>query len=253
MSRNIAIAFGILISLLLAVILAVQLVAPALSVRSAPVAGEGFVTAATTTQMRSITVVGEGKASAQPDVVRAQVGVEVIAPTIQEAMKQSNTRMTAVLAKLQELGVAEKDIQTSSYNINPERSYEQGTGEVTGYRISNMVQVTIRQLEQVGAILDQVVAAGVNSVYGVSFTLDDPSPLEVEARAKAMADAEAKAQDLAKLGGVSLGKVIAISEVVGGAPVPVARVAMEMGGGGGPIAPGELEITVQIQVTYEIQ
>jgi uncharacterized protein YggE len=253
MSRNIAIAFGILISLLLAVILAVRWVVPMSSVRSAPVVGESFVAAATTTQARSITVVGQGKASAQPDVVRAQVGVEVIAPTVQEAMRESNSRMTAVLAKLQELGVAEKDIQTSNYSISPERSYERGPGEVTGYRVSNMVQVTIRQLDQVGAILDRVVAAGANNIYGVSFTLDDPRPLEGEARAKAMADAEAKAQELAKLGGVSLGRVIAISEVVGGTSVPVARAALEMGGGGGPIAAGELEITVQIQVTYEIQ
>jgi hypothetical protein len=250
MSRNIAITFGILISLLLVGILALQMGVPSPGARSVPSAGERFMAATTAMQTGGITVVGEGKA--QPDIVRTQIGVEVIAPTIQEAMKESNTRMTAVLARLQELDVAEKDVQTSSYSINPQRDYEKGAGEVTGYQVSTMVQVTIRQLDRVGLLLDQTVAAGANSVYGVSFTISDPNPLEEEARAAAMADAEAKAQALAHLGGVGLGRVIAISEVVGGAPLPMAR-ASELGGGGGPIAPGELELIAQIQVTYEIQ
>ena len=241
-------AIGVLICVLLAAILAIQLVgcAPAHS------------QATSASSERSITVVGEGKVSAKPDVAQAQIGVEVFAPTVQEATRENNERMGAVMAKLKELGIAEKDIQTSSYSIYSERRYPEAPlsegepeEEIT-YRVSNMVQVTIRQLDQVGEIIDEAVAAGANSVYGVSFAIDDPSELQGEARTLAIANAKTRAEELAQLAGVKLGPVMVVSEVIG---APGFR-----GYGGGelampmapPISSGELELTLQVQVTYAI-
>ena len=211
---------------------------------------------------RSITVVGEGKASVSPDVAEANVGVEVLAPTVKEAAAEAKERMTAIMATLQKAGIAEKDIQTSSYSIYFERysemmaAVEEKPSEIEGnYRVSNMVQVKIRDLDKIGTVLDEVVEAGANNVYGVSFTVDDPSEVRSEARSKAIADARAKAQELADLNGVSLGEILQISEVIGGLFSTggiAAPVAMEYRGGGGPISPGELEFSVQIQVTYAI-
>jgi uncharacterized protein YggE len=124
------------------------------------------------------------------------------------------------------------------------------------YRVSNNVQVTIRDLDNVGTILDAAVEAGANNIFGVDFALDDPSVVESEARQKAVEDARAKAEELATLNGVTLGDVVSVSEVVGlGGGYYMGNFSeqamMRMGGGGGaPIAPGELELTMQLQVIY---
>jgi uncharacterized protein YggE len=188
--------------------------------------------------------------------------VEVLAPTVKEATEEAKERMTAIMAALLKAGIAEKDIQTSSYSIYFERypevmaAVEEKPSEIEGnYRVSNMVQVKIRDLDKIGTVLDEVVEAGANNVYGVSFTVDDPSEVRSEARDKAVADAKVKAQELAHLNGVSLGEVLQISEVIGGVFSTsgiLAPVAMEYRGGGGSISPGELEFSVQIQVTYAI-
>jgi len=210
---------------------------------------------------RSITVVGEGKVSVTPDVAEANVGAEVLAPTVKEATAEAKERMTAIMAALQKAGIAEKDIQTSNYSIYFERYpevspvVEAKPSEIEGnYRVSNMVQVKIHDLEKIGTILDEVIEAGANNVYGVNFTLDDPSEVMSEARSKAIADAKARAQELAALNGVSLGEVLQISEVIGGSFATMGiRMASEYAaGGGGSISPGELQFSMQIQVTYAI-
>lgn len=208
----------------------------------------------------SVTVVGEGRVGVAPDVAEANVGVEVLAPTVKEATEEAGERMTVIMAALRKAGIADKDIQTSSYSIHFERypevrpTLEAESAKVAGnYRVSNMVRMKIRDLDKVGAVLDEVIEAGANSVYGVNFTLDDPSEVRSEARAKAVTDAKAKAQELAKLNGVDLGEVLQISEVIGG-PFPIAMpMVKEYGGAGGSISPGELEFSVQIQVTYAIE
>jgi uncharacterized protein YggE len=115
----------------------------------------------------------------------------------------------------------------------------------------------VRDVNKLGDVLDKVVAAGANNVYGVSFSVDDTSKLEADARAKAVADAKARADSLARLTGVTLGDVVSVSEVIGG-PGPVyeaARMsaAAGLGGGGAPIQPGELEVNMSIQVTFAIK
>jgi uncharacterized protein YggE len=209
---------------------------------------------------RSITVVGSGKVSLVPDVATINVGAEARSSSVSDAKATVDAQMTAITAALQELSVAEKDIQTSHYGIHYEqepfppagRVGAESADEQGAYRVSNMLRVTVRDVEQAGDVLDAVVAAGANQVYGVTFTVSDDSEWQSEARAEAVANAQARAEELATLAGVELGDVLTISEVIGGGPVPMAFAERAMGGGGG-IAPGEMEMSTQVQVTFAIQ
>jgi uncharacterized protein YggE len=207
---------------------------------------------------RTITVVGQGKVRLMPDIASVNVGVEARASAVSKAKAEVVAQMAAITAALQEAGIAEKDIQTSQYGIYFERepaspAREGAVEENQGvYVVSSMVQVTIRDVEQAGDVLDTVIQAGANQVYGVNFTVADESTWQSQARAAAMADARSRGQELAELAGVELGEVLSVSEVIGGMSVPVMAVA-ERGMGGGVIAPGELELGTQIQVVFAVQ
>lgn len=216
-------------------------------------------TAVSQEMSRYITVVGLGKASLTPDVAQINVGAETSAATVSEAKAEVDRRIEAILAVLREMGVADKDIQTSQYSIYYERETfyaverEPGQEAQGAYRVSNMLNVTVRDMAAVGEILDAVVEAGANQMYGVTFTVSDTQKWESEAREKAMTDAQTRAGELARLAGVELGKVLSVSEVIGGSPSPVAFAVVERAAGGGGIAPGEMEFSTQIQVTFAIR
>jgi uncharacterized protein YggE len=208
---------------------------------------------------RTITVVGVGKVSLVPDVARINVGAEARASTVAEAKAEVDRQMAAIVAALKQLGVAEKDIQTSHYGIYFEREPFPGPVREGGpaletpgvYHVSNMVEVTVRDVNVAGEVLDGVVEAGANQVYGVTFTVSDDSKWQSEARQNAVTDAVARAEELASLTSVELGQVLSVSEVIGGGSMPMAYAERAMGGGG--IAPGELEMSTQVQVTFAIQ
>ena len=215
---------------------------------------------------RTITVVGNGEIKVKPDVANTTVGVEALGPTVDAAMADAGARMTSVLAALKKMGIADKDIQTSNFSINFERQGDQKpvTAQATPgkfeppagfYRVSNMVQVTIRDLTKVGDVIDTAVTAGANNVWGISFSLDNTKALETQAREAAVKDARARAEALAGLTNVQVGDVMAISEVVGNQPVPMysSAKAQGLGGGGTPSEPGEVTFTTQIQVVYAIK
>ena len=211
-----------------------------------------------TSMPRYITVVGQGRTQVTPDIAIVNLGVETKAEKIADATDENDALMGAILAAVADSGVEEKDIQTSNYNIYFDEGFrgpEMGAPEPV-YRVSNMVVVTIRDIAAVSDILDAVIEAGANRIYGVSFTVESWTEAESEARVKAMANARARAQELAGLASVELGPVISVSEVVGGAPMyPNMGVeyAMGLGGGGAPIAPGQLEFAANLQVTYAIR
>jgi uncharacterized protein YggE len=218
------------------------------------------------TAVRTITVVGTGKASGTPDVAHVNVGVEAMGPSLQEVVSDNKTKMAALLAALKAQGIADKDIRTTNYNVYvespqvPQPMVEGGkagtsTGAVT-YHVNNQVDVTVRDVAKLGDVLDKAVAAGANNIYGVSFSVDDPTKLQGLARANAIADAKARAQDLAGLTGVTLGDVISVSEVIG-SPGPVFAAAVEARAYSAaapvPIQTGELEVSMNVQVTYAIK
>ncbi len=205
---------------------------------------------------RHITVVGVGEVSLVPDVARVTLGAEASAQTVNEAKAEVDRQIDAILSALKELGIAEVDIQTSSYTIyldrEPTPAMREGEpGTEARYRVSNTLQVTIRDIDAVGNVLDAVVEAGANQVYGVQFTVEDDDQWQSKARAQAVANARARATELAQLSGVELGEILTVSEVIGGGAMPV--VAYERASMGGGIAPGELQLSTQVQVTFAIQ
>jgi hypothetical protein len=116
-----------------------------------------------------------------------------------------------------------------------------------------MVNVTIRDLDSVGNVLDAVIEAGANDIWGISFAVDDLAESQDEARAAAIEDALARAGALAELNGVELGPVMSVSEIIGATPISKTVVMESAAAGGGPISPGELEVGYQVQVTYFIE
>ncbi len=207
----------------------------------------------------TITVVGQGTTSVSPDIANVSLGVDTTAATISEAVAENETIMASILAALEDAGIDAKDIQTMNYSIILDRYPEQYTLESSSgetspqYRVSNMVNVTIRDLESVGDVLDAVIEAGANDIWGITFAVDDPSAARDEARASAVEDALARAEALAELNGVELGPVMSVSEVIGSSTVQVPAALESAAAGGGSISPGELEITYQVQATYFIE
>lgn len=208
---------------------------------------------------RTITVVGEGTVSTEPDQAVAMIGVEVVGDSVQEATDESADVMEALLEVFEAEGVASADIRTSGYSVWTDygsRSDMVGGDGKPIYRVNNIVSVTVRDLDSLSAILDGAIEAGANAIQGINFTIEDKADLAADARAKAAVDAKAKAEELAKLMGLKVGAVVSVSEVVGTAGYPVLReAAIGMGGGGGagPISVGSLDYSAQLQVVYAIQ
>lgn len=198
---------------------------------------------------RQVTVVGNGEVLGTPDTATVQVGVETQSATSQEALAQNNSQVQALIAKLKELGIDEKDIQTSNFSVSP--TYNETGREITGYRVANSVSVTIRELAKAGALLDEVVKLGANSIYGISFSVADTTALTAQARDKALAEAKVKAEQLARASGATLGQVLAISENVGAAAPVMYRQAADAASNV-PVQAGQQSISLQIQVTYEL-
>jgi uncharacterized protein len=209
-----------------------------------------------TSQQTGIWVSGTGEVTVVPDVAILTLGVEAQETTVRAAQSEAADAMNAVMNMLKTNGVADRDIQTQWYSISPVIKWDDKTDEqiTTGYRVSNMVMAKIRDISKTGTIIDAVTEAGGNltRINGISFTVDDPTAYNSQARVKAMQDAAAKAQQLASLAGVTLGKVFYISE--SGSYIPPIRWASSAEGvsGSTPISPGELDITITVQVAYAI-
>lgn len=203
---------------------------------------------------RHITVVGHGEASARPDTAIVQIGVETQAATAREALAQNNTQAKALQDRLTSLGVAARDMQTTGFGIYP--VYNNDGRQVTGYRVTNSVTVKIRNLDQAGALLDQVVQAGANSIYGISFTVDNPQAQMNQAREAAVRDAKARADVLAKAGGATVGELLVISESIGVTPPPMplaARAEVAQDSASVPLQAGEQIFSIDVQVTYALR
>jgi len=199
---------------------------------------------------RTISVSGTGIVTAVPDVLRANIGVESENQTLSDALADNNSRMSAVLALLAELGVEDSDVQTSNFFISERRDRE---GAITGFFVNNSVSVTLRNLETAGSILDQVVQAGANRVNGIQLAVSDTTKLLSQARALAVVDAQAKAKEFTDAAGMFLATPITINES-GGFQGGTARVAVAeaFADSSVPIAAGESSVSVNVSITYEI-
>ncbi len=212
-------------------------------------------------QQTGIWVDGLGEVTVTPDIVQLNLGIQAESKTVAEAQRQARDAMDKVMNVLKSNGIADKDIQTQSFRIEQITRYDPKTNttEVQGYRVSNMVMVKIRKTGDAGLIIDAAAAAGgdLTRIGGISFTVDDPKPYLTQARDKAMEDAMAKAAQLAKDGQVKLGKPVFVSESSGSTPPPRPILPMaakaDMGGAAPTdISPGEMKISLSVQVHFAI-
>jgi uncharacterized protein len=209
---------------------------------------------------RLIAVSGLGEVKTRPDMATISTGVVTEGATAKDALAKNNSAMAAVIAALKNAGVAEDDIQTSDFSVSPKyppyQPNQTTAPRIVGYTVSNQVTAKVKDLAKLGGILDTLVQSGSNQVGGITFGVDEPKPQLDEARKKAVADARAKAELYAEAAGVSLGKVIQISESsMVMPPVPMYR-AREMAAAQDasvPIAAGSQMVSANVSITYEIQ
>jgi uncharacterized protein YggE len=203
-------------------------------------------------------VSGHGSVNVVPDTAQITIGVDVTLPTLEEAQAESERQSNAIIESIKANDVADEDVQTSNYSVFVVRNYDQnGTpSEIIGYQITNQVNVTIRDVNAVGVILTAAIEAGANNIWGISFFVDDQTAAASEARVLAVEDARRKAEELAAATGMSLGRVLAISEGTQAPQFPV------MYGGAGqraadinsaaPIEAGTNEVVVDVQIVFEL-
>jgi uncharacterized protein YggE len=218
--------------------------------------GSSPITSSSAIFSDSISVSGFGEAVGKPDMAVIQLGVNVVADQIGDAIDESNLIMGNIASALLAAGIAEADLQTTNFNVWFEDRYDPTTGQSTGeriYHVDSTLQVKIREIDQTPQVLEVALEKGANNIYGLNYDIEDKSVLEAEARSKALEDARARADQLAREIGVSLGDPIFVNEGTSGAsPYPLAyEMAVGMGGGP-PISTGQLTVGVQVNVTYAV-
>ena len=201
-------------------------------------------------------VSASGEVTRVPDLAIISAGVVTRATTARSALQQAANKMARVRAALTRAGVADRDIQTSNINLNPDYAYETNRPpRLTGYNASNQVTVKFRDIANAGEILDALVAEGANSINGPTLTIDKPQAALDEARARAIAAGRARAELYARSLGMRVVRVVAVSESGGHfpSPPPVAMMRAEAASADTKIDPGEQTLQVNVAMTFELQ
>jgi uncharacterized protein YggE len=208
----------------------------------------------------TITIEGEGKVNAKPDIAQVVMGVTSEGVDLGQVQTQNTQKMNALTASLKTAGVAEKDLQTQQYSISPKYDYSNNSQRITGYQVSQQLVVKIRDLSKVGSLITQAAQLGANQVNALTFTFDDPSALQQEARRKAIEDAREKANDLAKALGVNVVRVVSFSESTGNGSTSMPMYAyareadaMKVQAPAPDIQVGSSDLASHLSVTFEIR
>jgi len=205
------------------------------------------------TAQNQMQVIGSATITKAPDMAVSQIGVQTINKELDPAINENNTKAAAIIDALKQLGIADKDIQTTSFNITPQRDYANNKpNDIIGYQVDNMLSVNFRDLTKIGTGLQKAVNAGANNIYGISFTFADPISLQDEARTEAIKDAVKKANSMADAAGIKLGKIISINEVSSSSPVIIRDYSKADASAAVPIQSGEIGLTVQVQIVYSL-
>ena len=205
---------------------------------------------------RRLVVTGLGEASARPDVAVISAGVVAQADTASAALAENTRTMNRVFEQLRAAGLPPEDLQTAQFAVTPLYESRQPDPQTTkpprivGYQVSNQVSARVRDVDRLGATLDALIAAGANSIDGLSFDLADPKQVLGEARDAAVADALAKAKRYATAAGVRLGEIISIEEA-GGYPPPRPMMRADAMAAV-PIAPGQTELSASVTITFAL-
>ena len=201
---------------------------------------------------RQVTVLGNGQVEGTPDTLTTNVAISFVAADVTSAMNQTNERQQAVIDALVNAGIDRKDIGTTNVSLQPQFAADGAT--IAGYLASNAINVKIRDISAASRVLALIVSTGGDAtrINSVNFSISDDSQLVKDARTRAFNDARDRAQQYAELSGLTLGKVISISEATGGAgppqPVPMPR-AMAAGV---PVEPGQQTVGFQVTVVWEL-
>ncbi|MEM9524669.1 MAG: SIMPL domain-containing protein, partial [Pseudomonadota bacterium] len=199
-----------------------------------------------------------GKVEGVPDMARVTVGVTTEAETAADALAENSRRLTAVFAALADAAIEDRDMQTSNLTLSPKWNdrlqNSRQSGRITGFVVSNVLRINVRDLTKLGGILDQVVSSGANQFQGLSFGLQDPDPAQDAARRAAVIDAARKAALYAEAAGVKLGRIVSIEEN-GGVRGPI-TMSMDMRAFAAesvPIAQGEVSVGATVTIVYELE
>ncbi len=239
-------------------LIGIILIAVTLSGCAGAASAQGTNTSGEAAQPRTINVTGTGKAVLTPDIAYINIGVHTEDKTAADAVTANSGQTQKVIDALKSAGVDIKDIQTMNFSIYPQQQVDpQGkpTGEIR-FLVDNTVYVTIRNLDKLGSLLDAAVKAGANQINGIQFDVVDKTSALSEARKLAVGDAQSQAEELAQAASVTLGPVQTINTY--GAVVPMAMYEAKGVGGGiadinVPVTPGQLTITLQVNIVYLIQ
>ncbi|MFG1320318.1 SIMPL domain-containing protein [Xanthobacter autotrophicus] len=208
----------------------------------------------------TLTVVGEARVSAPPDVAVLTTGTLTTAKTADDALAANSKAVSDVIAALKAAGIESRDIATANFSVQPQYSMpQQGSREapkLIGFEVRNSVRITVRDLAKLGPLLDKVVQSGANQASGLAFALAEPGQLDREARAAAVKDAMEQAKLIAAAAGVRLTRITSIQpETQGGFPMPAAPMMMKADAGrmAVPVEAGEIEVRARTVMVYEIE
>jgi hypothetical protein len=202
-----------------------------------------------------VIVTGEGSIAVSPNYAQITSGVTTSGKTVKEASDTNSKVMTAIVAALLDFGIAQKDVQTSQFSVEPIYTSQSSSAaaKLSGYRVANQVTVALRRISQAGEILDRLIKAGATDVGNIAFLVSDPEKALDQAREAALADARRKAELYARAAGVRLGRVVWISETSDvpafpmGVTVPRPKMARDV-----PIQSGEETLRASITVGFDI-
>ena len=209
-----------------------------------------------------ISIEGHGEVITAPDTAFVTSGVTTQGATAKEALDANTAAMGELIQTLKDAGIEARDIQTSGFSVNPNYVYSDARDangyqlppKINGYQVYNTVNVRIRKLDTLGAVLDKAVTVGANTINGVTFSVADPSKLYDEARKAAFADAKAKAELYAGAAGEELGSIRNINESQGMSQPPqpyMMKAVADSAGASVPIEGGELSYSINVQVTWD--
>ncbi len=207
---------------------------------------------------REITVSGQGRTFVRADIAKISVGVKTEGMKIQDIVRENTEKMNSILAEIKALGVAEKDIQTSQYNLSPRYDWtDKGERIFKGYTLTNEVLLKIRNFEKIGEVLDKAAEKGANLIGDLQFAIDEPEKVREIARKEAIEKAKEKAKQIASQSGLRLGKLLNVYESSVFAPSPVYKEGLGAGGGISSVAPeiqpGQEEVVVDITLVYRVR
>ncbi len=210
-------------------------------------------------QIYTITISGEGKIVAIPDIATISLGIQTEKKTVADAQKENTDKMNSLIKELKGLDIEAKDIQTANYSIYPRYDWTTNKQVLIGYNVSQTAEVKIRDLEKVGTVIEAAGRLGANQIGGLNFTIDEPEKLRQQAREKALENAKEKADALAKIAGVKLGRLVSFTEDNSNQPYPIyksyaleARSADSAAGMAPQVEPGSQDVIVNVTVTYEV-